>query len=242
MEIVKPLLLCAAVLVPSLDALELKSSLGVVSYQVEGKGPTSSAWIKPSYTKQPYVELESKDFIHSTNYWKARLEYIGGTPVLETNQPLFRKVQTSILHGGWGWIWNGDFEFEGGIIGLGQVQEIQDSALTASATESELRLGNYFAIGYKHNFGLWGFVFNSSIGVLGWPNRQSAVSQIEFALNRGIASSPWTFGFKVKEGYVELERNNNKTADLGAASNALLLFKQTETDTAIWAFTVGYKL
>jgi|GEM_PF-3916671 len=231
-----------AVLAPSLGAMELKSSFGLVSYQVEGKGPTGSAWIKPSYTNQSYFELESKDFIHSTNYWKARLEYIGGSSVLETNQSLFRKVQTSILHGGWGWIWNGDFEFETGIVGLQQVHEIRDSALTAKTTQSELRLGNYFAIGYKHNFGLWGVAFNSSLGVLGWPKRQSAVSQIELALNRSIANSPWTFGFKVKEGYVELERNNNKTSDVGTASNALLLFKQTETDTAIWAFTVGYKL
>lgn len=234
-----PLFFC----VQGLFALELTSSIGLVTYQFEGAGPSGTLWeTKPSYINRPYLEIDAKFQENKALYQRIKLEYLSGAQSPENGQPLLRRIDTLYVHSGWGLRPNDGFSFEFGPSLIYQNHQIATLDQSARSSESITRLGSFFDVGYQKSFFPWLADLRSSMTILGWPRRQSAISVVQAGLRRSFEGTPWILGIRWKKGLIQLERDENQTVNLGSVNPAVLLFRQNETDTSIWALSIGYKL
>jgi len=225
---------------PFAFGLELRFSAGSANYQFEGAGssPTNLWESKPIYPREPYVELELRTRSDVDKpYLRSELEYLGGRRVQETPQAVVRRLETWVAYFGWGWRMPLGLSFEVGPMGVSQRHFLEDPGSTQKINRAITRLGNYFGAFYNHAFGPWELGAASAIGILGFPQRQSAVSEIEFTFDRIFSGGAWALGAKIKTGLLQLEKDSNNLETLGTTADAITFFRQGETDTKIYMLT-----
>ncbi|MBI4369187.1 MAG: hypothetical protein HY547_03040 [Elusimicrobia bacterium] len=249
MEVLRKFFLAAILFWPNLiqgQTNEFLISAGAANYQFEGAGPGSNIWeSKPTYMNQPYIEAEyrrslptGRSFASKYNRWK--LSYLGGKPVLENDQAIERKVESLVLRVGWSWMFPKGVGFEVGPLALGQWQEVTDAAHAETQHYQSLRLGSYFAGKFERQRGPWRFDATASIGAAGMPQRQSAVSEWVFSGKRHFRR--WWAGLKVFTSLIQIERKDNFVRDVGTVNNAIVMFRQGETDFEGLALEAGFPL
>ncbi|MBI4668177.1 MAG: hypothetical protein HY747_03155 [Elusimicrobia bacterium] len=228
-----------------LYAGELRGSFGLASYQYEGAGSTGGIWEeKPSFNNQPHVEMEYRWLPEITHYagfdyFKAGLEYLGGKSVRMADQAIYRKVETMNVFFGLGRTFSGGMGFEFGPMAVKQEHEVKDLSGNGSRSLSLLRLGSYFGYSWHYRFDLWQAGIFGYIGVAGLPQRQSALSSFSFSVWRKLSGSAWSLGAKFSGSLFQMERANSIIGDVGTTKNAVLLFRQGETDFRSFALTIG---
>lgn len=221
----------------------MKTSLGFTDYQFEGASPSGTIWeSKPTYNGQPHFELVLKKSTREARYLKTKLEYLSGHYVLENVQAVSRKIETLSLFLSLGWDLPTGLSFELGPLGILQTHRLADPFFSIQKTQRLARLGSFFEAGYEFALGAWTTSLRSSVGILGWPRRQSTASALELGIERHLSNSPWVVGLKGKKGLIQIERDENSVFNLGGANNAILLFRQGELDLTNLSLVLGYRL
>lgn len=215
----------------------------MATYQFEGAGSSPNLlWeSKPGYPNEGYFEAEwSRTPKHNGlfSYTRAELEYLGGHYVEEKPQPVVRRVETWVSYFGWAWRTETGFGFEMGPVAVNQTHYLFDMARLDGLSRNVFKFGTYFAAFYEKGWGPLDFKVLSSIGVLGMPQRQSSINEIEGTLDYHLRGTPWALGVKVKAGLIQLTREQNRIESLGGTPDAITLFRNMETDTKVLMFTI----
>ncbi|MBI2069204.1 MAG: hypothetical protein HYT79_01260 [Elusimicrobia bacterium] len=227
---------------------ELQVSFGPANYEVEGAGPGGHIWEeKPSYENRPYMEVEyqtrfrENPVVHQT-YKKFKWQYLDGQRRAMSNQQIRRRVETMNVSAGWGWVFPTGLGFELGPILLSQRHRLDDLVGDGRQSHSTVRLGTYFSSVWFGHRGPWKGEFAGSIGVAGWPDRQSVYSELMLSLARSLGGGPWSMGVKYGGVFWQFSRDANLTGNVGSFSDAVVLFKNTETDAKLLMLSVSRRI
>lgn len=222
-------------------SLELRFAAGPAHYRFQGAGASPTAlWESTTvYPRELYLEWEMNTGRKPDQPYKRwELEYLGGRRVQEAPQPVVRRLETMISYFGWGWHMPTGFSFEAGPAAVIQRHFLQDPPTSQKLTRGIARVGTYFGAFYTQEMGLWNLGAASTIAVLGFPRRQSSISDIEVFFDRQLSGRPWTVGVQFKTSIVQMEKDQDRLEPLGTVPQVITFFRQGETDIKVMTLTV----
>jgi len=228
---------------PALAAGEFRFAVGPAQYQFEGAGPNSLyIWeSKPAYGGVPYAELSwEKGLPDGKRYRRLALDYLGGQTAPEPAQQARREIETAMIFAALGWSEMG-LRFEWGGVGVWQRHRVEAGDGGERLTLAYTRLGTFFKTSLGRARGAWSGALSGTMGVLGFPSRQSAVALVDAGVERRLGATPWSVGVKAKMGLLQLERHSSEIRTLGG-NGVLVRFRQGETDVKVMMLTMARRI
>ncbi len=233
-------------------AWRLNTLTGIANYQFEGAGPGGNIWeSKPTYCEEPYMFIELSQRPRAAEVWNSKksvffhrafFEYLGGSWERDQVQLLHKKIETFLFGTGAGWALARGLSFEVGPLAFLQRSRLRDLASTDGATIDFGRLGSYFSFSSRAVMGRWEGEVVNTIGLLGFPQRQSAVEELKVSIERYLSDGRWSVGLAGQIGLFQVGQHGNRTERVGAVSDAVTRFRQGETDFSIIMLKLGYRL